>query len=322
MARRKSGRRINGILLLDKPTAISSNQALQKVRYLFKARKAGHTGTLDPLATGMLPLCFGEATKLSSYLLSSAKAYTAHAVLGSITDTGDADGTVIEERPVDDSSLNRLPDICRSFAGEIEQVPPMYSALKVDGQRLYKLAREGKSVKRDPRKVTIHTIDLVSADQGQFCLDVTCSSGTYIRSLVEDIGSKLGCGAHLTALRRRWVSPFEANKMTTLASVEALLPAPLDGVDSTGEHQQEQDLALQELDKLLLPMDFALQHLPAIKLDDIGYGRFKQGQSVGSDDPAVADCDGAVRVYSHDVFVGLGQWRDGQFHPVRVFNLQ
>ena len=213
MARRRRGTPIDGVLLLDKAPGVSSNRALQQVRRLYDAQKAGHTGTLDPMATGLLPVCFGEATKFSAYLLDADKRYRARIRLGEITDTGDADGEVIERRPVAAFADTDIENALAGLRGEIDQVPPMYSALKHQGRPLYELARQGKTIARAARRVTVYDMRLLERDADGFELDVTCSKGTYIRSLAEDIGQALGCGAHITALRRLRTGAFDAAGM-------------------------------------------------------------------------------------------------------------
>jgi len=259
MARRKRGRDLHGILLFDKPGGGSSNQVLQRVRRQFDANKAGHTGSLDPLATGMLPICFGEATKLASFLIDSAKGYETTLKLGVTTDSADADGDVLEEKPIpadlDQASFER---ICADFVGDQMQTPPMVSAIKVNGQRLYKLAREGITVERKPRPVTFHSIKVLSFDTDQATLSVTCSKGTYIRALVTDIGDVVGCGAHVQALRRTFVAPFEGRPMWS----------------------ESQLLEHNDADSLLLPMDAGLEHMPRHTLDDEEVIAFHHGQEV------------------------------------------
>jgi len=215
-------RDVHGILLLDKPTGITSNKALQDIKYILQAKKAGHTGSLDPLATGLLPLCFGEATKISQYLLESDKTYEVTARLGVKTDSADSDGEVIETQTVPELSTNQIEHVIQSFIGDSEQIPPMYSALKVNGQRLYKIARKGKVIERKPRKVTIGPIELLDFSQDTISLRVTVSKGTYIRSLIEDIAVKLNTIAHVMVLRRIGVSPFMQPKMITLAEFKTL----------------------------------------------------------------------------------------------------
>lgn len=264
MSKRKPrGRPLNGLLLLDKPQGISSNKALQIAKRLFDAQKAGHTGSLDPLATGMLPICFGEATKVSSYLLDSDKSYFVTGLLGVTTDSGDADGNVVAEHDALHVTEASIKAILPDFMGEIAQVPPMYSALKRDGQPLYKLARQGIEVERKARHVTIHDIQFESYENQLLSLVVTCSKGTYIRTLIEDIGERLGCGAHVTVLHRLHVDPFEPKTMVSLQTLEALA---------------EQENAINALDSYLLDTDAALPQLPKIQLlevmdQDIHFGR-------------------------------------------------
>jgi len=203
MGRRRSrkGRDVNGILVLDKPSGLTSNRALQRVKGMFYARKAGHTGSLDPLASGVLPICFGHATKISGLLLDAAKTYEVVAKLGARSDTGDADGTIVDTSDVRPSDAD-IERIIPQFLGEQEQIPPMYSALKVDGKRLYSLARQGKTVERPPRKISIYRLERRPAEEGSFALSVSCSKGTYIRTLVEDIAEAMGALAHVSVLRR------------------------------------------------------------------------------------------------------------------------
>ena len=221
-------RPVHGVLLLDKPLGLSSNDALQKAKWLLRAEKAGHTGTLDPLATGVLPLCFGAATKFSQLQLDAPKTYEAIALLGVTTSTGDAEGEVLERREVDPAQLTpeRLAAVQQQFTGPIRQVPPMHSALKKDGKALYEYAREGETVEREPRRVTVHDIELLdmqlAGEAPQLRLRVRCSKGTYIRTLGEDIGEALGCGGHLIALRRTATGPFDVSEATTLAALESM----------------------------------------------------------------------------------------------------
>ena len=214
-------RQVNGVLVLDKPRGMSSNQALQKVRWLLNAEKAGHTGSLDPLATGVLPLCFGEATKFSQYLLDADKGYETLAQLGVTTTTGDAEGEVLERRPVA-LTAEQIEAALQEFRGPIQQIPPMYSALKKDGQPLYKLARAGEVVEREARSVTIARLELLAWHGEQLRLAVDCSKGTYIRTLVEDLGQQLGCGAHVAELRRTQAGPFDLSQTVTLETLERL----------------------------------------------------------------------------------------------------
>lgn len=302
MARRakKNFRKLSGILLLDKPLGMSSNQALQRVRHLFKAEKAGHTGSLDPLATGMLPVCFGEATKVSAYLLDSDKTYQTTAQLGETRATGDAEGDVLQARAVPDLNTVDLPALLAVFTGDIQQVPPMYSALKKDGKPLYALARQGIEVERKARSVTIHDLQLLARRETALDLSVHCSKGTYIRTLVEDMGEQLGCGAYVSMLRRTAVTPF-SGEMHTLESLQ---------------HLAEQ--GLEALDALLLPIDHALPHLPTLTLDAAGIERLRHGQRQRVDD--VADTE-LLRVYSDEgVFVGLASVAAGVLSPKRLMS--
>ena len=243
-------RALHGILLLDKPLGLSSNQALQAARRLLRAAKGGHTGALDPLATGLLPLCFGEGTKIAGMLLGSRKAYLAECRLGAITATADLEGEVIERRPVPALDAATLERALATLRGHIVQVPPVYSALKLGGEPLYVKARRGEPVQAPPREVQIHRLELL-ADEGD-CLRllIECGSGTYIRSLAVDLGERLGCGAHLTALRRLWVEPFREPSMVTLAELER----------AAGQGEAA-------LEALLLPLSAALADLPALALD-------------------------------------------------------
>ena len=253
-------RPVHGVLLLDKPLGLSSNQALQKAKWLLRADKAGHTGTLDPLATGVLPLCFGAATKFSQLHLDADKTYVAIARLGIKTSTGDAEGEVIEERPVDVSDA-AVAEVAKRFTGPIQQVPPMYSALKKDGKALYEYARAGVEVEREARSVTIHTLEVSSAAADTATptlkLNVRCSKGTYIRTLAEDMGEALGCGAHLTALRRTATGNFEESQCVSLSALEAMT--------------EPERLAC------LLPVDALLAEHTRVTLDPENAGRFLSG---------------------------------------------
>ena len=282
---KRSWQRVDGVLLLDKSSGMTSNSALQSARRLFSAAKAGHTGTLDPLATGLLPLCFGEATKFSADLLEADKTYEADLLFGITTDTGDAQGAVLVERPVAFSRADLDAALAR-FLGPISQIPPMYSALKRDGKPLYQLARQGIEVEREARAVTI--IELVLLDySGDRCrLRVCCSKGTYIRTLAEDIGEVLGCGAHLTALRR-----------TAVGSLRVADAVSLDQLIELAEDQRA---------SLLLPPDALLQTLPAVHLDDEATLRFSHGNPVAVDlDTALVP--GKCRVYGATRLLGLGE---------------
>lgn len=256
MARRRKGRPINGVVLLDKPTGISSNDALQKVKRIYFAEKAGHTGALDPLATGMLPICLGEATKFSQFLLDSDKRYRVIAKLGERTDTSDSDGEVVETRPVD-VSIEKLEACIDKFRGESDQVPSMFSALKYQGKPLYEYARKGIEVPRESRKITVYEIVLHCFEGDEVEMEVHCSKGTYIRTIVDDLGEMLGCGAHVTMLRRTGVAKYPYEKMVTLEQLNELL-----------EQAHRDEVAPKELlDPLLLPMDTAVEDLPEVNLN-------------------------------------------------------
>ena len=256
MARRRKGRPINGVILLDKPTGISSNDALQKVKRIYFAEKAGHTGALDPLATGMLPICLGEATKFSQFLLDSDKRYRVIAKLGERTDTSDSDGEVVETRPVD-VNLEKLEACIDTFRGESDQVPSMFSALKYQGKPLYEYARKGIEVPRESRKITVYEIVLHRFEGDEVEMEVHCSKGTYIRTIVDDLGEMLGCGAHVTMLRRTGVAKYPYEKMLTLEQLNELL-----------EQAHRDEVAPKELlDPLLLPMDTAVEDLPEVNLN-------------------------------------------------------
>ena len=300
MARRRKGRRISGILLLDKPAGMSSNAALQKVKWLFKAAKAGHTGSLDPLATGLLPVCLGEATKASAFLLDADKRYVTTVRLGEKTATADAEGEVIETAPVPDISLEHLSEVLERFLGEIEQLPPMYSAVKHQGERLYKLAREGVEVERKLRTITIHDLACLDFDGSNLKLDIHCSKGTYVRTLAEDISEALGTVGHVAELRRTAVGPFDDIDMVTLEQLEALAP---EGFDA--------------LDRLLLPIDSGLMHWPDVRLNADAAHYLQQGQPVFS--PG-APSSGMVRVYDNEErFLGAGEINDdGLVAPKRL----
>jgi tRNA pseudouridine55 synthase len=294
-------RDVDGILLLDKPRGLSSNQALQQVRKLYAARKAGHCGSLDPLATGVLPICLGEATKFSSYLLGANKAYRASCRLGQTTSSGDAEGEILETAAVAVDRA-RIDQALAQFRGEIEQVPPMYSALKHQGQRLYQLAREGKEVERAPRTVTIFHLDPLGFDGETLDIDVSCSKGTYIRTLAEDIGKLLGCGAHISALHRYRVGSFDESEAVSMAQL-----------------QHGETACREALDALLLPVSAALEQYPQLDLDaarsiDISHGRAVELD--GSVPP------GLCRLRSADgCFLGLGEVaKNGQLKAKRLMN--
>lgn len=286
----------NGILLLDKPLGLSSNAAVQRVRRIFGREKAGHTGSLDPLASGMLPVCLGEGTKVAGYLLDGDKQYEFTMQLGSRTATGDLEGEVVESAPVPADPAAALRAAIPAFLGPIQQVPPMYSALKRDGQPLYRLARQGVEVERAPRAVTIRELELLGTDGSRGSLRVTCSKGTYVRVLAEDLARAAGSCAHLTALRRTAVAPFPAGSMVTLEQLEAdPSAAPL------------------------LPPDAALPQLPAVALDPVGALRLRQGQQLRL---GASGAEGLVRVYDDQQrFLGIGSVSEGTLlKPVRLFN--
>ncbi|WP_318444123.1 tRNA pseudouridine(55) synthase TruB [Photobacterium leiognathi] len=255
MARRRKGRPINGVILVDKPTGISSNDTLQKVKRIFFAQKAGHTGALDPLATGMLPICFGEATKFSQFLLDSDKRYRVIAKLGERTDTSDSDGEVVETREVkvDRGQLERC---IAKFRGTTDQIPSMYSALKYKGRKLYEYAREGVDVPRESRKITVYSVDLLRFENNEVEMELHVSKGTYIRTIVDDLGEMLGCGAHVIMLRRTGVSNFPYERMVTIEQLQAML-------DDAKANDVEPGTVL---DPLLLPTDTAVQDLPEVNI--------------------------------------------------------
>ena len=293
-------RAVNGILVFDKPLGMSSNQALQKVRWLLNAEKAGHTGSLDPLATGVLPLCFGEATKYSQYLLDADKGYRTVAQLGVTTTTGDAEGDVLERREVT-VGRSELEQALVGFRGDIKQIPPMYSALKKDGQPLYKLARAGEVVEREARSVTISRLEVDAFEPPLATLDVACSKGTYIRTLVEDLGQVLGCGAHVAQLRRTQAGPFVLAQAVSLATLEK---AHAEG-------------GPEALDAFLLPADAGLQHWPLVRLSEHSAYYWLHGQPVRAPE---APKFGMLRVQDHEGrFIGIGEVTDdGRIAPRRL----
>jgi tRNA pseudouridine55 synthase len=296
-------RDVHGVLLLDKPVGLTSNDALQKAKRLFQARKAGHTGSLDPLASGLLPICFGEATKLSGFLLDADKYYTVTCSLGSRTRTADAEGEVVETRPVPPLSAAGLEQVLGRFHGEIMQVPPMYSALRHQGQRLYDLAREGIEVPREPRPVTIYELILKDWSATELKLEVRCSKGTYIRTLVEDIAAALDTCGHVTVLRRFGVGTFGRD-------------LPMHGLP---ELETCRETGLEILDALLLPVDSAVSQWPKIALNGDAAWYFGKGQAVFV--PG-APTSGRVRVFGGERFLGVGEVAaDGRVAPRRLMNL-
>ncbi|OIQ96250.1 tRNA pseudouridine synthase B [mine drainage metagenome] len=292
--RRPPGRAVDGVLLLDKAPGISSNGALQSARRLYNALKAGHTGTLDPLATGLLPLCFGEATKFAGELLDADKSYDAVIRLGVTTDTADAEGQVLETRPVA-VTRQQVEAVLQRFQGEIMQVPPMHSALKRDGKPLYEYARAGIELERQPRRVTIHAIRLLAVEHDKISMSVDCSKGTYIRTLAEDVGRLLGCGAHLEGLRRTRIGGLSLDHAVTLAELA--------------------DLSLSGRDARLAPADSLLLDLPAAELGEIDAAHLIHGQPVRWNGPAGA----RLRAYASGRFLGLCQLSsDGYLVPRRL----
>jgi tRNA pseudouridine55 synthase len=327
---RRARHAVDGVLLLDKPEGLSSNAALQKVRWLLRAKKGGHTGTLDPLASGLLPLCFGEATKFSAGLLHADKTYHAVLGLGATTTTGDREGEIVSHCTVAVTQDN-LRDVLTRFTGVIRQVPPMYSALKREGRPLYELARQGKTVDREAREVCIHRLVLLEerlADEMPTCtLAVQCSKGTYIRTLAEDIGAALGCGAYLQALRRTGIGALTLQDALPLETLVERCERTTQNHSGDGENQF--------LPVRLLPVDYLLRELPALYLDEVAGAKFSRGNSVDGqgmpggiagqrlpDDTGTSILPGAVacRVYQHSpnchqqaagyasVFLGLGEW--------------
>ncbi|MDJ0814177.1 MAG: tRNA pseudouridine(55) synthase TruB [Woeseiaceae bacterium] len=293
---------VDGILLLNKPAGLTSNQALQRVKRLFRAKKAGHTGSLDPAATGMLPLCFGEATKVCAFLLDADKSYRVTARLGSRTDTGDATGAEIDTAAVPELDAEQWRDILDGFLGDSLQVPPMYSALKKGGKRLYEMARKGETVEREPRPIRIYAIDLMESRGKRLVFRVHCSKGTYVRSLVEDIAAKAGTVAHTASLHRETVGEFDAADMLDMGSLEADAEA---GKDVLHDH--------------LLPPDAALGAFPALELNAANAAKFTAGQEISMSAQGPV---GFVRVYGEArQFCGVGELTEaGALAPKRVFH--
>ena len=308
MARRRKGRPINGVILVDKPTGISSNDTLQKVKRIFFAQKAGHTGALDPLATGMLPLCFGEATKFSQFLLDSDKRYRVVAKLGERTDTSDSDGEVVETRTVN-VERDQLEACIDSFRGTTDQIPSMYSALKYQGRKLYEYAREGISIPRESRKITVYSVELLRFDNNEVEMELHVSKGTYIRTIVDDLGEMLGCGAHVTYLRRTGVSNFPYERMVTIEQLQAML-------DQAKADEIEPGIVL---DALLLPTDTAVQDLPEVNITAAAAVHVLHGNPVSAE---VVPAEGTlVRITVGDdaEFIGVGTIdAKGMLAPKRV----
>ena len=309
MARRRNrGRSVNGIFLLNKPLDRSSNQALQRVKNLFDANKAGHTGALDPLATGVLPICLGEATKFSQFLLDSDKHYRSTFVLGVATETGDCDGDTVSEADASALTQGQIETAIEAFRGEIQQIPSMYSALKHNGQPLYKLARQGIEVEREARTINVHKykiLDFRPGPRAELDVEVHVSKGTYVRTLAEDLGVALGCGAHVSALHRHIAGPFTEQQAMTLPELEKL----------------RESCQAPELDYLLKPMDIAVADRMAVELSDIVAGYFQQGQEVMSTQAFRCGQEGdIVRVFREGgAFLGVGiVTEDGKLAPKRL----
>ena len=300
MTTKPAKRPVNGVLLLDKPEGLSSNTALQKARRLYNAEKAGHTGVLDPLATGLLPVCFGEATKFAQYLLDADKAYTATLKLGEASSTGDAEGEIIATARAD-ISLTEFQTACQALTGDIRQVPPMFSALKHEGKPLYEYARKGIVIERKPRDITIYAIDITEFDAPKAVIDVRCSKGTYIRTLSEDIAKHIGTFAHLTALRRTETAGFTIRESYTLDAL-----AELNETDR---------------DALLLPCDALVRHLPKIELNDRAVAMLKCGQRPQFTENISAEQP--IRVYDRSgTFIGLVEYQKeiGRLKALRLMN--
>jgi len=299
--RNPKGREVNGIVLLDKDTGLSSNAALQKVKRLFFAKKAGHTGALDPLASGILPICLGQATKVAGFLLDDDKRYFVRGQFGQITDTGDAEGEIIKIQPFEHLIDEEIRMAVNQFVGDIKQIPPMYSALKKDGQPLYKLARQGIEIDRPPRPVTIHHIDYLGYEQGILSLEVSCSKGTYIRTLIEDIGNKLGCGAHVIELRRTGFAHIDITQTIKFSDLEKL---------ATDDYQMLDEKIFSTQD--MLP-NFDSAYLNEQQTIDIKYGR-----SIAFDAPYPFE---TIKLFDHHKqFLGVGEpGEDGGIKPKRLF---
>ena len=298
--RQRRVRNINGIVVLDKANGLSSNAALQEVKRLYEANKAGHAGSLDPLATGVLPVCLGEATKVSQFLLDSDKRYRARIKLGIRTDTGDSEGSIIERNEGISVSRKAVERALTKFKGEVEQVPPMHSAIKMNGVPLYKLARKGIAVEREPRLVTLYQICLVEFVNSELELEISCSKGTYIRTIADDLGQELGCGAHVIELRRTQAGVF--TEKDSISSEELAL--------------EKENRGLDKIDQFLIPMDRAIQDLPEVNLPSITASHVKNGQAV-----LVRHLpkNGLVRMYEDEQFIGIGSIDDdGKVAPKRL----
>ena len=298
--RRRKVRNISGIVVLDKANGLSSNAALQEVKRLYEANKAGHAGSLDPLATGVLPVCLGEATKVSQFLLDSDKRYRARIKLGIRTDTGDSEGSIIERNAGISVSRKAIERALTKFKGEVEQVPPMHSAIKMNGVPLYKLARKGIAVEREPRLVTLYQVCLVEFVNSELELEISCSKGTYIRTIADDLGQELGCGAHVIELRRTQAGVF--TEKDSISSEELAL--------------EKENRGLDKIDQFLIPMDRAIQDLPEVNLPSITASHVKNGQAV-----LVRHLpkNGLVRMYEDEQFIGIGSIDDdGKVAPKRL----
>lgn len=298
--RRRRVRNISGIVVLDKANGLSSNAALQEVKRLYEANKAGHAGSLDPLATGVLPVCLGEATKVSQFLLDSDKRYRTRIKLGIRTDTGDSEGSIIERNEGISVSRKAIERALTKFKGEVEQVPPMHSAIKMNGVPLYKLARKGITVEREPRLVTLYQICLVEFVNSELELEISCSKGTYIRTIADDLGQELGCGAHVIELRRTQAGVF--TEKDSISAEELVL--------------EKENRGLDKIDQFLIPMDRAIQDLPEVNLPSITASHVKNGQAV-----LVRHLpkNGLVRMYEDEQFIGIGSIDDdGKVAPRRL----
>ena len=298
--RRRKVRNISGIVVLDKANGLSSNAALQEVKRLYEANKAGHAGSLDPLATGVLPVCLGEATKVSQFLLDSDKRYRARIKLGIRTDTGDSEGSIIERNEGISVSRKAIERALTKFKGEVEQVPPMHSAIKMNGVPLYKLARKGITVERESRLVTLYQICIVEFVNSELELEISCSKGTYIRTIADDLGQELGCGAHVIELRRTQAGVF--TEKDSISSEELAL--------------EKENRGLDKIDQFLIPMDRAIQDLPEVNLPSITASHVKNGQAV-----LVRHLpkNGLVRMYEDEQFIGIGSIDDdGKVAPKRL----
>lgn len=309
MGRTRKGRAINGVLLVDKPTGVSSNFVVQKVKRIFFAKKAGHTGALDPLATGLLPICLGEATKFSQFLLDADKSYLVSAKLGERTDTSDSDGEIVETSEIKVTEA-QVKEALKAFLGKIKQVPSMFSALKHEGKPLYHYARQGIVIDRPARDIEIYDIDWRGLANNILTLHVSCSKGTYIRSLIDDLGQNLGCGAHVVALRRTRVAHFDTSKMLSFED--------LDKLDDDTDRLDPESFSI--LDALLLPMDIAISSLDKVNICEKDAKAFMQGQSILVNNAQVTLLPQSfVRIYNQDVFLGLAECdTDKTFKPKRL----